>query len=742
MIPYPHFMEWRPGRRSSVVRRERVAMERPDEYEIRMTEDETLLRSATDAGFFYAEKTLKELPPGQIGVVRDWADVPLRIAMIDLKRISWNFDYLLSLFPLLADLRINACLMEYEDKFPYRFSDRIAVPGAFTADQIRRITQTARENHVELIPLVQCFSHWEYILRHGEFADLRESDADVSQGCPLNPRTFELFRSMLKEILEAHPECRYVHIGADEARLLGHCPACAAKVRESGVERLYGDYLEAAIDEVNSYGKTPLFWADFFWTHDRPLIRKNCIAVDWEYSPRAVRASSAIVGIRTLNYGEEAEHSRYAPYLKPEESSRTVFGFPHLLWLKDHSYRTFGAGNVNSSDNMLAHAAAAAEEHLPAVMGTYWASGDSLSMPMTLFPWRICGLAMLGAAGWNAGYEQRNHDSFYRRLSEKMDGSAENAEGFRQMDNQGAMIAPLRYREKPVVPEKGYAAFFGKKALLDYRFQNLFREERLYPETAYEMLSIGKVANSTPEFRIGEEECRFTVGRMDFVPRERFLCLGTPFRLTDRLAVYGDYPGQTTPAGIVLEVKERKHPEFLFVIQSLVGSVTRERSVGACVFHYSDRSSASIALEVKKNLDDWWNIEDSRELRIAFSNADCSGTLANPRLGLHCWQVENPHPEKELCSLEFRVSDRVVIALAAATLLQIPDGARPPADAVEKLRSMREELEQLSAGFRKTVLACSGRGSLEELENIAFASQKCFLDRMENMFSGKSSRKI
>ena len=58
MIPYPHFMEWKPGRRSSVVRRERVAMERPDEYEIRMTEDETLLRSETDGGFFYAETTL------------------------------------------------------------------------------------------------------------------------------------------------------------------------------------------------------------------------------------------------------------------------------------------------------------------------------------------------------------------------------------------------------------------------------------------------------------------------------------------------------------------------------------------------------------------------------------------------------------------------------------------------------------------------------------------------------------
>ena len=211
----------------------------------------------------------------------------------------------------------------------------------FTREQLLELKRVAKENHVELIPLVQCFSHWEYILKHDAFAGIREDQVNVSQGCPLNPGTFEVFRSMLGEILELHDDCRFVHIGGDEARLLGHCPECAEKVRREGVEKLYGDYLERAIDEVNAHGRTPLFWADFFWHHEAPLIRRNCIAVDWEYAPRAFRSDKTYIGIDTLEYGG-ARNPRYAPYLKPSDADRTVFAFPHLLWLRDHGYRAFG----------------------------------------------------------------------------------------------------------------------------------------------------------------------------------------------------------------------------------------------------------------------------------------------------------------------------------------------------------------------------------------------------------------
>ena len=731
LFPYPQSVELKTGIRGGAVRRESAPeLVRPDEYEIVMKEDETLIRSASASGFFYAEKTLKNLPADQIGRIHDWADVPLRIQMIDLKRIDWNFDYLLSLFPLFAEFKINACLIEYEDKFPYRFTDQIAVPAAFTREQLLELKRVAKENHVELIPLVQCFSHWEYILKHDAFAGIREDQVNVSQGCPLNPGTFELFRSMLGEILELHDDSRFVHIGGDEARLLGHCPECAEKVRREGVEKLYGDYLERAIDEVNAHGRTPLFWADFFWHHEAPLIRRNCIAVDWEYAPRAFRSDKTYIGIDTLEYGG-TRNPRYAPYLKPSDADRTIFAFPHLLWLRDHGYCAFGAGYVNSSENILAHAVAAAEEKCPAVLATYWASFASLTPPTALYPWRICGIARLGAAAWNSHYEQENQKTFHRRLAEKMGEPAEMEIMYRQMDNQGTMIAPMRYRTAPVAAGGRYA-FLGRKAQFDYQMQKLFGDRPLLPESAYEMLPLGSVKNSTLNFEIGNEECKFTIGRLNFMPQGRFICSGSPFLLEDGVAVYGSFPGQTTPAGIILEVKEKKHPDFISVIQSLVGSASENRTLGVCILHYRD-GAETVPLVMHRNLGNWWTIENEGELQIAFSNIEYLDELPRTRLGLHCWNCVNPHPERELLRIEFKMTDSAVVALAAVTLQENAAGSIP--EAVAELAAKSEELEQLAGEFRNEIAQYVGSGSIGELETMAFSSQRTYLESMKRFLS-------
>ena len=204
LFPYPQSVELKTGSRGTGVRRESApGLIRPDEYEIVMTEDGTLIRSASDSGFFYAEKTLKSLPADQIGRIHDWADVPLRIQMIDLKRIDWNFDYLLSLFPLFAEFKINACLIEYEDKFPYRFTDQIAVPSAFTREQLLELKRVAKENHVELIPLVQCFSHWEYILDCSAPCWARSlncmTTAALSTSAEMRPACLVIVRSVRKK---------------------------------------------------------------------------------------------------------------------------------------------------------------------------------------------------------------------------------------------------------------------------------------------------------------------------------------------------------------------------------------------------------------------------------------------------------------------------------------------------------------------------------------------------------------
>ena len=66
MFPYPQTVNLSRGQRSSAVRTVRdTSLTRPDEYVITMTEQLTELRSASDSGFFYAEKTLRELPPDE-----------------------------------------------------------------------------------------------------------------------------------------------------------------------------------------------------------------------------------------------------------------------------------------------------------------------------------------------------------------------------------------------------------------------------------------------------------------------------------------------------------------------------------------------------------------------------------------------------------------------------------------------------------------------------------------------------
>ena len=246
------------------------------------------------------------------------------------------------------------------------------------------------------------------------------------------------------------------------------------------------------------------------------------------------------------------------------------------------------------------------------------------------------------------------------------------------------------------------------------------------------MLPLGSAKNSTLNFEIGNEECKFTIGRLNFMPQGRFICSGSPFLLEDGVAVYGSFPGQTTPAGIVLEVKEKKHPDFISVIQSLVGSAAENRTLGVCILHYRD-GSESVPLVMHRNLGNWWAIENEGELQIAFSNIEYLDEPPRTRLGLHCWNCVNPHPERELLRIEFKMTDSAVVALAAVTLQENAAGSIP--EAVAELAAKSEELEQLAGEFRNEIAQYVGPGSIGELETMAFSSQRTYLESMKRFLS-------
>lgn len=71
----------------------------------------------------------------------------------------------------------NSILLEYEDKFPYENALKYVVAGnAYTKSDIEEIKQLARENNLEIIPLIQTLGHLEFVLKYEHYRHLRELD--------------------------------------------------------------------------------------------------------------------------------------------------------------------------------------------------------------------------------------------------------------------------------------------------------------------------------------------------------------------------------------------------------------------------------------------------------------------------------------------------------------------------------------------------------------------------------------
>lgn len=184
---------------------------------------------------------------------------------------------------------MNVLIMEYEATFPFEHHSTICNRHAYTKQEVRDIIDYCALYGIDVIPLQNCFGHCEYILRHHRYSSLREDKKEVSQVCPVKfDEAEKIFSEIFSEIAAAHPS-KYIHIGADETRLLGHCPRCARKVKEEGVSRLFVDYVVLMCKIVSNLGKTPIIWADMILQHPEALkeLPKDLIIMDWNYGWKA-----------------------------------------------------------------------------------------------------------------------------------------------------------------------------------------------------------------------------------------------------------------------------------------------------------------------------------------------------------------------------------------------------------------------------------------------------------------------
>jgi hexosaminidase len=140
-----------------------------------------------------------------------------KLVHFDLKGAAPRPEYLLRLIPLLREWGATGILVEYEDMFPYKDQLQIVPkPYCYTLNDIYRLQQAADNENLTFIPLVQTFGHMEFVLKHSKFEDLRETVNNPISVCPLHKAALNLVKSLVEQIVEAHEDLKYLHIGGDE----------------------------------------------------------------------------------------------------------------------------------------------------------------------------------------------------------------------------------------------------------------------------------------------------------------------------------------------------------------------------------------------------------------------------------------------------------------------------------------------------------------------------------------------
>ncbi len=381
-------------------------------YILKITPDGILMLSTTTSGLFNACWTLSQLVSqanretpgaGRIRIpcmdVSDVPDLEFRAVQIHLKTHLHRFAYLEERIRIMASLKINAVLWEWEDKLPFSTDLDIRHPLAFTEQETARLVSLCEELGMETIPLVQTFGHLEFVLKHPRYKHLRENFAvhepeKTLDICPLHPETLPLLERMIDDMARFHPRSRYIHVGGDEVYTIGTCPACKEFVEKRGKGDadkgrgiLYVTHINKIVDIVKARGKIPMIWHDYLLKYPAHLdaLDKDVIIVYWRYGKDLVNE----------NYTEEIEFFKRKGFkVLAANSLRSTFqaGIPN------YSERF---QNIHDLNKALVHDPA----NVAGILATDWA------MCMVPMETAIPGLLFHAENAWNVSHGSLTRDN-------------------------------------------------------------------------------------------------------------------------------------------------------------------------------------------------------------------------------------------------------------------------------------------------------------------------------------------
>ncbi|WP_149273655.1 family 20 glycosylhydrolase [Pareuzebyella sediminis] len=323
-------------------------------YTMKITDETVAISAKDDAGLFYGCMTLGQLledaeeqganlPRCQI---KDYPLLAYRAVHLDVKHHLEKKEYYYQLIDKLAKYKVNAIILETEDKIKFQRRPLVASEDALSIAEWKALSDYAQARHIEISPLVQGLGHASYVLKHPEFYELRDDPNSDWAFNPLDPETYKVQFDLYLDAMEATPHGKYLHVGGDEVHTTG---------RNSGKSALELQllWLEKVSSFAAAHDRIPIFWDDMplkqadvyapmfkpemtqkevdsVWRENEHKLTaflgqfpKNCIYMRWNYSsPEALGNLKAMDWFRNNGLevmGATAGQTRWV--LMPQQES-------------------------------------------------------------------------------------------------------------------------------------------------------------------------------------------------------------------------------------------------------------------------------------------------------------------------------------------------------------------------------------------------------------------------------------
>ncbi|KAJ7404411.1 Hexosaminidase D [Willisornis vidua] len=323
-----------------------------------------------------------------------------RLVHLDLKGAPPRVAYLGQVLPLCRAMGATGLLLEYEDTFPYAGPlEPLRAPHAYSPLELQAMLCLARAQGLDVVPLVQTFGHMEFVLKHKQFAHLREVPALPNALNPHKEESLALVRAMVDQVMALHKDVEWFHIGCDEVYHLGEGEESKQWLQQPGntLEKLFLAHIKAVASYVtSSYPRvTPIVWDDMLRGMSEETLAESGV-------PQLVQP---MIWDYTADLDVEGKVQLIEKYRR--------CGFPRVWFASAFK----GATGVNQSLTLIGHhlknhlqwlkvASRTPVDVLEGIALTGWQRYDHFSVLCELLPVAIPSLAVCLQALKNGGYSE------------------------------------------------------------------------------------------------------------------------------------------------------------------------------------------------------------------------------------------------------------------------------------------------------------------------------------------------